>query len=288
MRGKIPLVSCLIAGVLGVGAGAWPEIRSQSMSGSDGPSLRSRLAADVADQQWERPKPGTWTLPVKSPDGLPTVINQIKTQDKVVFLTIDDGWEHDPGFVDIVRQQKVPILTFLTNDAAKGHYEYFWALKHAGSQLENHTLHHPNMAVLPLDRQKKEICETGDIIAAQYGRRPQIFRPPFGSFNQLTRQAAAACGIKSILIWSAEFYNGTNSPQGVHNAFARADGGTGFRAGDIMLMHYRPGLAKDFQTVLGWVRQQGFRPAAIQNYLPVSLGGNAPDQQPAGTPVKTG
>lgn len=275
MYGKMPLVTCVIAAVLGVTAAAWPEVRARTL-GDSGPSMRATLAAAFADHEWPKPKPGSWQPPKPGTDGLPPVIKQIGTQDKVVFLTIDDGWEKDPQLVDIIRRQQVPIVTFLTDQAARGHYQYFWALKKAGSPIEDHTMSHPNMAVLPLEAQRQQICQSADIFASEYGRRPQLFRPPFGSFNEQTRQAARDCGMKAILIWSAEFYNGTHSPDGVPNKFARADGGTGFRPGDIILMHFRPGVGKDFATILGWIRQQGFRPAPLRDYLPAALGGDAP------------
>ncbi|GAA2100634.1 hypothetical protein GCM10009780_50130 [Actinomadura alba] len=266
----------MIAAVLGVSAGAWPEVEGRTTNDTQ-PSLRTRLPAMFADQRWPKPKPGSWTPPQKSGDGLPAVFNRIRTQDKVVFLTIDDGYEYDAAFVDLVRRQRVPILTFLTTSYVKGHGQYFWALRNAGSQMENHTVSHPDLAALPAEAQKREICRSSDTITAQYGRRPQILRPPFGSFNQTTRQAARDCGIKSIMLWSAEYYNGTSSPRGVRGEFVRSDGGKGFAPGDIVLMHYRKGLAKDFTTILGWIREQGFRPAAVENYVPKSLGGNAPD-----------
>jgi peptidoglycan/xylan/chitin deacetylase (PgdA/CDA1 family) len=275
MRGKFPVISCVIAAVLGVSAGSWPEVRGQALSDTR-TSMRTRLPAMFADQRWATPKPGSWTPPQKSNDGLPPVFNRIQTQDKVVFLTIDDGYEYDAAFVDIVRRRRVPILTFLTTNYVKGHGQYFWALRNAGSRMENHTVSHPNMAGLPAEAQKREICRSSDTITAQYGRPPQIFRPPFGSYNPTTRQVARDCGIKSIMLWSAEYYNGTTSPRGVRGEFVRGDGGTGFRPGDIVLMHYRKGLANDFTTILGWIEQQGFRPAAVENYVPASLGGNAP------------
>ncbi|WP_131742794.1 polysaccharide deacetylase family protein [Actinomadura roseirufa] len=276
MRGKTPVFAIVAACVLGVGAGGWPVLRDQA--GGSGPNVRGQLASVLADQQWETPKPGSFTPPSPSPDGLPPVINHIGTQERVVFLTIDDGYTYDAEFVNLVRKEKVPILTFLTSTYIKGEGQYFWAMRNAGSQMENHTVTHPNMATLGADGQKREICNSSDAITAQYGRRPQIFRPPFGSFNQTTRQVARDCGIKSILLWSAEFYNGTSGPGVGFNGFARGDGaGKGFKPGDIILMHYRKGLAQQFQMILGWIRTQGFRPAAVQNYLPKSLGGNAPD-----------
>jgi peptidoglycan/xylan/chitin deacetylase (PgdA/CDA1 family) len=275
MRGKVPLAATLVAGVLGVGAGAWPTVRAQA-GGDEGPSMRAQLSTVLADQQWDMPKPGTWKPPQASPDGLPPVISKIDTQDRVVFLTIDDGYTYDAEFVNLVRREKVPILTFLTSRYIKGQGQYFWSMRNAGSQMENHTVDHPNMKTLGPVMQKQEICQSQDAITQQYGRRPQIFRPPYGSYNETTRQVAKECGIKSILLWSAEYYNGTTGPGVGFNGFARGDGGQGFKPGDIVLMHYRKGLAQQFQTILGWIRQQGFRPAAVQNYLPTSLGGNAP------------
>ena len=46
-------------------------------------------------------------------------------------------------------------------------------------------------------------------------------------------------------------------------------------------MHYRKGLAGQLKMILTWIEQAGFRPAAVENYLPRSLGGNAPDKPPA-------
>jgi peptidoglycan/xylan/chitin deacetylase (PgdA/CDA1 family) len=275
MHRKTPLVACVLAGMLGVSAASWPEIRTRALS--SGPSIRGTLTAAFADRQWPKPKPGSWQPPARSPDGLPPVIKRINTRDKVVFLTLDDGWETDQRLVDIVRRQRVPFMTFLTEQAATGRFQYFWALKNAGSPMENHTISHPNMATLSPAEQRRQICRSADTINRQLGRRPQLLRPPFGSYNRLTRQAARDCGMKALLIWSAEFYNGTHSPGGVHNQFVRTDGGTGFRPGDIVLMHFRKGVGRDFATLLGWIRQQGFRPAPLQDYLPVSLGGTAPD-----------
>lgn len=275
MRGKLPLVACVLTAGLGVAAGAWPEVRAEAFNGSR-PSTRTRLAAAFADRTWATARPGSWTPPRADPGGMPAVVKQITTKEKVVFLTIDDGYEYDAEFVNIVRRQKVPILTFLTSAYVRGHGQYFWSLRSAGSAMENHTIDHPNMAALSAAGQKRQICGASATIERQYGRRPQIFRPPFGSMNATTLQVARECGIKSILLWSAEFYNGTKGPSVGYNGFARADGGSGFRPGDIVLMHYRKGLAQQLTMILGWIRQQGFRPAAIESYLPRSLGGNAP------------
>ncbi|HEX6469274.1 MAG TPA: polysaccharide deacetylase family protein [Streptosporangiaceae bacterium] len=276
MSGRIPLIASLVAGTLGVSAAAWPEIMTHTVD-RPGPSMRTALTAAFADHRWPPPRPGSWRPPRPGAAGLPPVIRQITTRDKVVFLTIDDGWTRDPRFVEIVRRQRIPIMTFLTDQAARGGYEYFWALKQAGSPIEDHTISHPDMALLPLAEQRRQICATADSIERRYGRRPRLFRPPFGAYNQLTLRAARDCGIGALVTWTAEFYNGTRSPAGRYDAFIRADGAAGFRPGDIILMHFRPGAGRDLARILGWIRGQGFRPAPLQDYLPAALGGDPPN-----------
>ena len=279
MRGKTPVITMVAAGVLGVAAGGWPV--AAAVAGGSEPPMRTQLATVLEDRTWPTPEPGSWTMPQPSKDGLPPVIRNIETKERVVFLTIDDGYTYDSEFVNLVRKEKVPIMTFLTSTYIKGQGQYFWAMRDAGSVMENHTVSHPNMATLGPEEQKRQICEASDAIEKNYGRRPEVFRPPFGSFNETTRRVAKECGIKSILLWSAEFYNGTTGPGVGFNGFARGDGGKGFKPGDIILMHYREGLAEQLKMILTWIRQAGFRPAAVENYLPRSLGGNAPDKPPA-------
>ncbi|HEY8480799.1 MAG TPA: polysaccharide deacetylase family protein [Spirillospora sp.] len=282
MRGTTPIAAMAAAGALGVAAGGWPV--AAALASDPGPPVRTRLAAALADRTWPTPKPGTWTPPRPAEDGLPTVITRIDTRERVVFLTIDDGYTYDSEFVNLVRKKRVPIMTFLTSAYIKGQGQYFWALRNAGSPMENHTIDHPDMATLGPREQKRQICGASDAIEKNYGRRPRILRPPFGSFNETTRRVAKECGIKAILLWSAEFYNGTSGPGAGYNGFARRDGGAAwtFKPGDIILMHYRKGLAGQLAMILDRIAKAGFRPAAVENYLPRSLGGNAPDAPPAG------
>ncbi|MCO5996618.1 polysaccharide deacetylase family protein [Actinoallomurus rhizosphaericola] len=268
------IASCVLAAAIGVASGVWPDVRGRVEGSPSQPAGPPAMAQVMAPPRWPAPKPGTWQVAYeRRGDGLPPVVDRIKTNDKVVFITIDDGWEHDTRFVEEVRTQRVPVMVFLTDQAARTGYEYFWALQHAGAAIQDHTMDHAapynDMRRLSSEAQHRQICDSADIDARQYGRRPQIFRPPGGSYDQVTRTAARDCGMKSVVIWSVEFYNGLSGK------LARMDGGSDLRAGDIILMHFRPGLAGDFQRLLTWIRQAGLRPAALQNYLPRSLGGEA-------------
>ena len=52
-----------------------------------------------------------------------------------------------------------------------------------------------------------------------------------------------------------------------HPVIRYADGSK-FRAGDILLVHWRPKLAHDLALTIDTIEKDGFRVAALQDYLP--------------------
>jgi peptidoglycan/xylan/chitin deacetylase (PgdA/CDA1 family) len=204
------------------------------------------------------PSPGTDGPPRQARGALPPVISKITTKDKVVFITIDDGWQKDRDFVQLIKDREIPITVFLMNDAAKGDYGYFRRLQQAGALIEDHSMTHPLMTRLSYARQKYQICKTADIYATQYGTRPTLFRAPYGASNTTTRSAARACGMKAIFFWRETSEHG--------NLAYQVAGG--LHSGDIILVHFKPHMARDFRTLLHRIQKQGYRPAALKDYLP--------------------
>lgn len=202
--------------------------------------------------------PSPSTSPTKR-GALPPYFGRVPgVKDKVVFITIDDGWQQDAGFVKLIEERRTPITLFLTNSAIKKNYGYFKRLQDAGALIENHTMTHPYLPGLSYAQQKKQICDTSDIYAKQYGSRPTLMRPPYGSTNKNTMKAARACGIKAMLFWREVVQNGQiqyQLPGRLHR-------------GDILLVHFNPGMAHDFKTLLSKIKAQGFTPAPLKEHLP--------------------
>ncbi|NUR82946.1 MAG: polysaccharide deacetylase family protein [Nonomuraea sp.] len=217
-----------------------------------------------------QPRPGeVGELPGK-------VISSIPTRRKVVFLTIDDGWEQDPGFLAQVRDQRIPITVFAMRDAVEargepdrtggigryvgaGKWGYFRRLRDAGVSVEDHTLTHPNLRLLGYDAQREEICGSARVIRKQLGTRPTLFRPPYGNYNTDTLRAAADCGMKRILLWTATVQPGGKIAYQVPDKK--------LRPGDILLLHFRPNLARDFRTLVRKIERRGFALGDLRAYL---------------------
>ncbi|PKW09523.1 Peptidoglycan/xylan/chitin deacetylase, PgdA/CDA1 family [Streptomyces sp. 1222.5] len=195
---------------------------------------------------------------------LPPVFTTVPTEQKVVFLTIDDGAEKDPRFLAMMRELGVPYTAFLSNYLVKDDYAYFRAMKGYGNTLNNHTLHHPYLPGLSYEEQRDEICGMQDIMKKQFGKAPTVFRPPYGNYNQDTLVAAKSCGIKYAPIWNEEVF--------VDHWEYREDDQR-LRRGDIVLTHFRGRddwngtMVDDMRRFLNKVTREGYAVARLEDYL---------------------
>lgn len=157
--------------------------------------------------------------------GLPQVLDRVRTPDRVVFLTYDDGAEKDPRFVDMVRELRLPVSMFLTDSVVGPGYGHFARLQSVGASIQNHTLDHPALRGLPYAGQRAEICGQQEKLRSRFGIRPRLFRPPYGRYDTTTLRAAADCGLSAVVLWRASAENG---------GLTFKDGEDGLRAGDIV------------------------------------------------------
>ncbi|MFD8704750.1 polysaccharide deacetylase family protein [Kitasatospora sp. NPDC059648] len=199
--------------------------------------------------------------------GTVPVFSDVKTTDKVVFITIDDGAEKDPKFVEMLTDLKVPITMFLTKDIVKNDYGYFKPLQALGNHIQNHTVTHPVMSKLPQDKQKSEICEDQAALTQQYGTAPLLFRPPFGdgANTPTLNNSVQQCGPRAIVLWRESMQ--------IHDMQYQA-GDKKLKPGDIILAHFRgpkelkgATMTQMFADLLARIQEQGFSVARLDDYI---------------------
>ncbi|MQY05723.1 polysaccharide deacetylase family protein [Actinomadura macrotermitis] len=206
--------------------------------------------------------------PLKRRKGAPVpVFSNVPTRDKVVFVTLDDGAEKDPKFVEMLTELKVPVTMFLTDSIIRNDYGYFTRLQALGNHVQNHTMTHPVMRQLGPEGQRQQICGDQKVLTRQYGTAPKLFRPPYGMWNSLTQQAAAECGIEGIVLWTASMQ--------IHD-MQYDDPNKRLHPGDVLLAHFRgPAQLKGttmtemFANMLKRIQRQGFAVARLEDYLRV-------------------
>ncbi|WP_035800901.1 polysaccharide deacetylase family protein [Kitasatospora mediocidica] len=206
--------------------------------------------------------------PVKlTKTGTVPVISSIPTTDKVVFVTIDDGEEKDPKFIEMMNDLKVPVTMFLMDDAIKNNYGYFKPLQAQGNLIQNHTLHHPAMSTKSAAQQKAEVCGDQQVLTQQYGAAPFLFRPPYGdgAHTPTLNSAVQQCGPRAVVLWQETMQ--------IHDMqYQTAD--KKLKPGDIILAHFRgpkdlkgETMTEMFGELLSRIQEQGFSVARLEDYI---------------------
>lgn len=193
-------------------------------------------------------------------NGLAPVITTISTKEPVVFLGIDDGANKQPFELELMKTNHVKASLFLAARFIMDNPGFFKDFIPVGSIIEDHTIHHKLLAQLSYDEQKQEICGQANWEAQEYGRRPILLRPPGGDFNKDTQRAAAACGMKAVVMWIAKANGGSMQYQVGHS----------LRPGDIVLMHFRPEFQKDMGAFLQAQNAAGLHTELLEDWLPAS------------------
>jgi peptidoglycan/xylan/chitin deacetylase (PgdA/CDA1 family) len=215
--------------------------------------------------------PGLTVGPLIGGPGPIPVIHRVPTTDPVVFITIDDGAYADPAALDIIRNRQVPVTLFLNQVYLKAHGDYFKQLQDAGAVIGSHTMDHSNLRGKDPATQHARICDLVGEFQGRFGAVPTLFRPPYGNYDPVTLQEAASCGVTTVVHWSATADAG---------AIVTADGP--LRAGDIILVHFKPDLGLKLEFVLAQIQAAGLRPARLADYL-----ASAPPPPPSPPPETT-
>ncbi len=92
-----------------------------------------------------------------------------------------------------------------------------------------------------------------------FGRRATLLRPPYGAWDAEVLATAKACGLHAVIGWDAVM------PE--HGGLQTWGHGQQLRRGDIILMHFLPGLTGQVQRLLGLIRSQHLRVALLEDYV---------------------
>jgi len=201
------------------------------------------------------------TVQQKAPavaNGEVAVVRRITTDKPYVFLTMDDGAVPDPDAPKLMQQDATHPVLFLNQKYVKGHEAYFKQILDAtGATLGDHTVDHPNLKGKPLEFQRKEICDDADDFQRGLGVRPTLFRPPFGNYDHNTLRAAADCGMRVSVLWTAA----------VNDGHVQFQAGDKLKPGDIVLMHFRKTFKEDYTAFVEQAKKDGLTPVPLADFL---------------------
>lgn len=194
--------------------------------------------------------------PSLSSAGPVKVVFDLPEKQPVVYITIDDGWYPNEEVLKLMQQYHLPITTFLIEQAAQKHPDFWHKFVSAGGHIEDHTVSHPFLTHLSLADQKSQISQPLEYLR-QFGPLPDELRPPYGDFNAEVGQAARDSGIKYIVMWSAE----------MRDSILSTTSNRGLKPGDIILLHWVPGLDQEILKLLNIIQKQNLGIADLTQAL---------------------
>ncbi|MBR4940687.1 MAG: polysaccharide deacetylase family protein [Clostridia bacterium] len=127
-------------------------------------------------------------------------IYNVKRDDKVVSISFDAAWgdEQTDSLLSTLEQYGVKTTFFIVGDWADKYPETVKKIHAAGHEVMNHSDTHPEMTKLSAYDMSLELSRCSDKIEALTGVRPNLFRPPYGDYNNAVVGAARDAGMFTV------------------------------------------------------------------------------------------
>ncbi len=112
-------------------------------------------------------------------------IYNVMREDKVCAVSFDAAWgnEDTHNLIGILEKYNVKATFFVVGDWVDKYPESVKELSDAGHDIMNHSNTHPHMTQISKEKMIEEIKFCDDKIEKITGKRPNLFRPPYGDYN---------------------------------------------------------------------------------------------------------
>jgi peptidoglycan/xylan/chitin deacetylase (PgdA/CDA1 family) len=185
---------------------------------------------------------------------------------RAIYITVDDGWTPSPRVLAIMRRTHLPVTAFLIERAAQRDLPYWRAFVRAGGTVGDHTVSHPKLTTLTLGQATAQWGQARRALGQLLGQVPFLGRPPYGAFDPTVQAAAYRGGLKKLVGWSVVV-----DSDGIHTWDGRR-----LEAGEIVLLHWVPGLGSQLARLLSVIHARHLNPEPL---TATSFAGTAPQRR---------
>ena len=153
---------------------------------------------------------------------------------KTCALSFDAAWgnEDTQTLIDIFDKYNVKVTFFVVGEWVDKYPESVKALADAGHEVMGHSNDHAHFNTLSADQIVEDINTCNDKIEKITGKRPTLFRPPYGDYNDRVVTVSRAEGYECVQ-WSVDSLDWKN--RGVEELVRQAT--RKIAPGDIVLFH---------------------------------------------------
>lgn len=146
----------------------------------------SAKAAGAAEVWWSAAR----SLPIYS----------VERSDNKVAISFDCAWgtEHTDAILKNLKAANVRATFFMVEFWTEKYPEYVKKLNEAGHEIGTHSATHSYMSKLKKDEIEAELKSSSEAITAVTGKKVELFRPPYGDYNNTLIDTSNAMGLYPI------------------------------------------------------------------------------------------
>lgn len=125
--------------------------------------------------------------------------------DKTIALSFDAAWgNEDTGeLISILGKYNIKATFFVVGSWVDKYPESVKELSVAGHEIHNHSNSHPHMPQLSVAQMTDELNACNEKISAITGKKPILFRAPYGDYNNTMLETVTNNGMYTIQ-WDVE------------------------------------------------------------------------------------
>ncbi len=124
----------------------------------------------------------------------------VKTDQKKIAISFDCAWgvDYTDTLLEVMREQDVKCTFFTVEFWTKKHPDYIKKIHEAGHEIGTHSATHPYMSKLDKSTIVKELTTSSQAIEQITQRKVELFRAPYGDYNDLLINTAKELGLYTI------------------------------------------------------------------------------------------
>ncbi|QJA08879.1 polysaccharide deacetylase family protein [Romboutsia sp. CE17] len=155
---------------------------------------------------------------------------------KLIALTFDDGPhpKETDKVLDVLNKYNIKATFFIAGKHAKWYTNPLIRASKEGHEIGNHTFNHPDISNLSLSQIEEEIVKCEDTLVEITGKKPTLFRPPYGSYKRSDLEEVAKKHDYKIILWTTIDARDWENPPASTIASTIIDKA---KNGDIILLH---------------------------------------------------
>ena len=192
--------------------------------------------------------------------------NSVHVDGPYIAMTFDDGPSATltPKLLDLLAAHHIKVTFFVLGEMVAEHPEILARAAREGHEIASHSWSHPNFAKMSQESIRSQLQRTDDEIKSATGKRPTLFRPPYGSITEREKRWIHDEFGYDIILWDVDPLDWKRpGPAVVRNRILKET-----RPGSIVLSHdIHPGTIEAMPSTFDELEAKGFKFVTVSELL---------------------